>query len=424
MPNSLQNDEACRSRTALSMMRHSRMRPVLRAACVMVLGCLGSSSASAALSDTIFPFLATSYAYDDNLLRLDDVTPGYTGPRSDTSRQIQAGFLFNRPIGRQILSGQAKWSRVSFQHFSDFDYNGKDFLFDWEWHLGNHLDGHAGALYSQTLTPFSDFQSSDTERNLRTRHRTYVDGGWLFHPSWRLRAGLSRERYSYDLLRLRSADRVEDIGELGLDYLASSGSKIGVQLRHLKGSYPNRLVNTPFSLVDGYSQDEVKANIYWRYSATTQVQLLAGWVRRSYADFEGRDSSGTNGRVVVYWAPLAKVRFTGSLWHEFGAVESALVSSSLNNGASIAAAWDITSKVRMDAEVRRQKRDFSAANGLLVSGDISDSTRTESLGLTYAPKPSIQLSLNAFRDKRNGAPIINTGSYRAKGASVSASIQF
>jgi len=424
MPNSLQNDIACRSHAADSVMRRARIQPALRAACVMILGCLGSSSASAALSDTIFPFLATSYAYDDNLLRLDDVTPGYTGPRSDTSRQIQAGFLFNRPVGRQIFSGQAKWSRVSFQHFNDLDYNGKDFLFDWEWHLGSHFDGHAGALYSQTLTPFSDFQTTDTDRNLRTRQRTYVDGGWLFHPSWRLRAGLSRERYSYDLLRLRSADRVEDIGELGLDYLASSGSKIGVQLRHLKGDYPNRLGNTSFSLGDGYTQEEVKANLYWRYSATTQVQLLAGWVRRSYADFEGRDSSGTNGRLDVYWAPLGKVRFTGSLWHEFGAVESALVSSSLNNGASVTATWDMTSKVRMDAEVRRLKRDFSAANGFIASGDISDSTRTESLGLTYAPKPSIQLSLNAFRDRRHGAPLINTGSYRAKGASVSASVQF
>ena len=141
----------------------------------------------AALSDTIFPFLATSYSYDDNLLRLDDNVPGYNGPRSDTSRQIQAGFLVNRPIGRQVLTGQAKWSRVSFQHFDQFNYSGKDFLADLEWHLGNHLDGHAGALYSQTLTPFSDFQS--TERNLRTRQREY--GMAVAFPSelartWRL----------------------------------------------------------------------------------------------------------------------------------------------------------------------------------------------------------------------------------------------
>ncbi|MBG6220185.1 MULTISPECIES: XrtB/PEP-CTERM-associated polysaccharide biosynthesis outer membrane protein EpsL [unclassified Janthinobacterium] len=396
----------------------------LRVGCLFLLGSMVSPAVHASWSDTIFPFLATSYSYDDNLLRLDDNTPGYTGPRSDTSRQIQAGFLFNRPIGRQVLSGQAKWSRASFQHFDNLNYNGKDLQADLEWHIGNHLDGHAGATYSETLTPFSDFQSTGSDRNMRTRHRTYIDGGWLLHPSWHLRAGVSRERYYYDLSRLSYANRVEDAGELGLDYLASSGSKIGVQLRHLKGNYPNRLVGSQFSLVDGYTQDEVKANIYWRFSQVTQMQLLAGWVRRGYASFSGRDSKGANGRLIVNWAPLGKVRFTGNLWHEFGAVESALVSSSLNNGASLAAAWDISSKVRMNTEVRRQKRDFSAASGLIFPVGITDSSHTESLGLTYAPQPNIQLGLNAFRDTRKGAPIINTGSYRAKGVSFSASVQF
>ncbi len=396
--------------------------PALRAACVLLLGGMVAAPATAALSDTIFPFLATSYSYDDNLLRLDDTTPGYNGPRSDTSRQIQAGFLFNRPIGRQILSGQAKWSRVAFQHFDSLDYNGKDFLADLEWHIANHLQGHLGATYSQTLTPFSDFQS--TERNLRVRRREYVDGAWRFHPSWRVRGGLSRERYSYDLPAMRLSNRVEDATEFGVDYLASSGSLIGVQLRHLKGDYPNRANGGQFGVDDGYTQDEVKANIYWRYSEITQVQLLAGWVRRGHTFYTGRDSSGTNGRLVVNWAPLGKVRFTGNLWHEFGTVENALISSSLNNGASLASTWDISAKVRMDAQLRREKRDFSAASGLVFPVDVTDTTRTESLGLTYFPQPNIQLGLNAFRDRRVGAPIINTSSYRAKGVSFSASVQF
>ncbi|MGK5020547.1 XrtB/PEP-CTERM-associated polysaccharide biosynthesis outer membrane protein EpsL [Janthinobacterium lividum] len=393
----------------------------LRAACVILVCGMASSTAVAALSDTIVPFLSTSYSYDDNLLRLDDKVPGYNGPRSDTSRQIQAGFLVNRPFGRQILSGQAKWSRVSFQHFDQFNYSGKDFLADLEWHLGNHLDGHAGALYSQTLTPFSDFQS--VERNLRTRQREYVDGGWRFHPSWRVRGAYSRERYSYDLLSQRVSNRVENASELGLDYLASSNSRIGVQLRHLKGNYPNRLNSGQFGLDRGYTQDEMKANVYWVYSAITQVQLLGGLVRRSNSVNSERDSSGANGRVVVNWAPLGKVRFTGSLWHEFGTVENALISSSLNNGASVAASWDITSKVRMDAQLRREKRDFSSVSGLVLPVNVSDNSHTESLGVTYLPTPSIQLGLNAFRETREGAPIINTGSYRAKGVSFSASVQ-
>ena len=78
----------------------------------------------------------------------------------------------------------------------------------------------------------------------------------------------------------------------------------------------------------------------------------------------------------------------------------------------------------MDAQVRREKRDFSAASGLVLPVDVSDTTRTASVGLTYVPRPNIQLGVNAFRDARRGAPIINTGSYRANGVSFNASVQF
>ena len=335
---------------------------------------------------------------------------------------MQAGFLFNRPIGRQLLTGQAKWSRVYFDHFDELDYSGKDYLADLEWHIANHLEGHVGASYSQTLTPFSDVRS--TNRNLRVLHREYANGGWRFHPSWRVRGGFTRERYTYDSVALRYADRTENATELGLDYLPSTDSRIGLQLRHLKGSYPYRDSLTGLGLDSGYEQDEVKANIYWRFSAITQVQLLGGWVKRKNQVFAGRDSSGANGRVTVYWAPLGKVRFTGSVWHEFAAVESALITSSLNNGASVGATWDATAKVRVDALLRREKRDFSAVSGLDLPGDVSDTTRTASLGVTYNIRPNIQLGLSAFRDSRTGAPIINTGSYRAKGISFNASAQF
>ena len=140
----------------------------------------------------------------------------------------------------------------------------------------------------------------------------------------------------------------------------------------MKGSYPNRANFAAFGIEQGYKQDEVKANIYWILSGVTQVQLLGGWVKRKNELFSGRDSSGANGRVTVNWAPLGKVRFTGSLWHEFAAVENSLITSSLNNGASLAAAWDISAKVRMDAQVRREKRDFSAASGLVLPVDVND----------------------------------------------------
>lgn len=59
----------------------------------LLIGAAFSTAVHAEISDTIHPFLRTSIAYDDNLLRLSEF-PGQTPDLSDTSRTVQGGFLF------------------------------------------------------------------------------------------------------------------------------------------------------------------------------------------------------------------------------------------------------------------------------------------------------------------------------------------
>ncbi|WP_409030425.1 XrtB/PEP-CTERM-associated polysaccharide biosynthesis outer membrane protein EpsL [Janthinobacterium sp. CG_23.3] len=387
-----------------------------------LVGTLCCGSAVAAISDTVHPFVAVTYSHDDNLLRRGDGPPVDVAPRGDNLKQVQAGLSFERPIGRQILSGEAKWSKVSFDHYDEFNYDGKDFLAALEWHVANHVEGHLGASYNQTLTPFTDFQQA--ERNLRVQHREYVDAAWRFHPSWRVRGGVTRDRFSYDLPSQRFNERTELATEGGLDYLAASGSRVGVQLRKLKGSYASRRAVGTLLVDNDYDQNEVKANIYWNYSGITQLQLLGGWVERKHAFLTLRDASGFNARAVVTYAPTGKLRFTGSGWREFGVVESTLVNNSLNNGASLAAVYAASAKVSVNASVRREQRDFSGLSGVVLPDDASDSTRSTTLGLSYQPHRAVTLGASLSRDVRDGSAIIGTGSYRANVVSFNASAQF
>ena len=88
-----------------------------------LIGAALASPAQAVISDTIHPFVSATYSYEDNLLRLPDGVVGLQG-RSDTLTELQAGLLFERPIGRQRLTAQAKVSRVSFDHYDQLNYNG------------------------------------------------------------------------------------------------------------------------------------------------------------------------------------------------------------------------------------------------------------------------------------------------------------
>ena len=262
------------------------------------------------------------------------------------------------------------------------------------------------------------------ERNLRVQHREYFDAAWRLHASWRLRGGVSRDRVGYDLSSQRFNERTELANEAGLDYLAASGSCVGVQLRTLKGSYPNRRQVGSLLVDSDYRQNEVKANVYWNYSGTTQFQLLGGWVERKHAFFTLQDASGTNARGVVNYAPTGKLRFTGTAWREFGVVESTLVNNSLNNGASLAVVYAASAKVSVNASVRGEQRDFSGLNGVALPADASDSTRSASLGLSYQPHRAVTVGVSLSRDVRDGSAIVGTGSYPANVVSFNASAQF
>jgi exopolysaccharide biosynthesis operon protein EpsL len=388
---------------------------------LMLAALLYCNGAAAEISDTIHPIVAIGYTYDDNLLRLPDDAVG-VDQRSDRMTQTQAGILFDRTFGRQRLSGRAKVLRVTFDHFDQLDYNGKDAAADLAWQLGNHLNGAIGGTYLETLTPFSDSHSAD--RNLRTQRTAYANGAWRFHPSWQVRAGVTRYQYAYELAVQRVNNRTERLAEAGFDYLARSGSKIGLVARQWKGTYDNPRLLAGVRLDDDYTQNELKANVNWLVSAVTQVNILAGYARREHDLFTNRDSSGANGRVSVKWAPLSKVRFGADVWREFSAVESNLVTNSLNTGASLDTTWDISSHFQATANVRREKRDFEESGLVVFDGSTSDHKTMASAGLVWVPRTNLQLSLSVFKDKRDGSAIVGTNDYRAKGAAFNASAQF
>jgi exopolysaccharide biosynthesis operon protein EpsL len=392
-------------------------------ALALLMGGLFSGPAAAALSDTIHPFASVTYSHEDNLLRLsDDVALPPGQQRDDNLRSAVAGVQLERPIGRQVLTGQAKVSRVTFSHYDQLNYNGQDFNAALQWHLFEHLDGHLGGSYSQTLTPFTDFHSS--ERNLRTQRGEYVDGAWRFHPSWQVRGGFTRNKFAYDLLSQQYNDRTEDLSEIGVDYLSSTSSRIGLVSRELRGRYPNQRSIGSIAIDDGYKQHEIKLNIFWYLGETTQVQVLAGRAKREHRFYTVRDTSGVNGRVTANWNPTGKLRFSAAAWREFSAVESSIVSSSLNKGASLNAIWNTSAKIAVNGALRRDKRDFSAAGGIALPLDLTDTIRTTSVGLTYNPVRVLQFGLNAFRENRSGSPFIGSGTYKANGMSLTATAQF
>ncbi|MDL2354335.1 MAG: exopolysaccharide biosynthesis protein EpsL [Pseudomonadota bacterium] len=391
-----------------------------RRLCVLV-AVLCGAPALAAPGDAVRLTGALGYGYDDNLLRIADGAPAFDKQRGDRWTQLDAGCLFEHAYSRQRISAQARWSKVTFDHFRQLDYDGKNLLANWNWQLGNHLDGTLGASYDQALAPYTDFHSD--LRNLRQQRRSWFDAGWRLHPSYRLRVAAARETARYALAEQRGNDRTEDSVETGADYLPASGSEFGLVVRAIRGRYPHRqILGLGGPLVDdGDDQHELKARVRWLAGGSTTVQALAGWARRRQPAL-GAPVSGVNGRVSVAWQRSAALALNAALWRDFAPLDSTVVATTLNRGASVGAAWQPGAKVKVDASAQYERRTYQAR--YLAIGGLDDALRSASLRAQWAPRPSVQLSATLTRQARAGAPLLGTGNFTSNSLLFSASAQF
>ena len=412
----------CLLAPATTLLAPTRSLPRL-APLVLLLGMTGlAPAAHAGPSDAVHVYGSVGYFHDDNLFRISDDQPAFDGQRGDSARQTVIGLIFDKFYGRQRVVVQAKRAKVTFDHFSRLDYDGKDYMGTLTWQLGNHLDGTMGASYLQSLAPYTDFTSN--ERNLRVQSRQFFDGGWRFHPAGKLRTAFSHDKYTYDLSLQRFNNRTEDAFELGADYLPSTNSTVGIVARRLRGHYPNRLSQSQLSQGADYTQTELKARATWAVTKITNVQVLAGYAKRDRDGDGGNSEAGLNGRVSVSSQTRAKLRLGAAVWREFTPVESYLVTYALSNGASVTALYDITAKIRLDALLSTEKRAFQERVSTLTGLDLTDRVRRASLNAVWNVRPAIAFNGGVTHEHRAGALALGTGSYKVTTVSINANAQF
>lgn len=362
------------------------------------------------------------WARDDNLLRIPDNAPAFDNQRSDSWTTLEFGAIYDKSIRRQRVLAIAKFSKVTFDHFRQLDYDGRDLQATWHWQLGNRFSGQLGATYAQTLAPYTDFPSN--QRNLRVQRRGFFQGGWRLHPRWEARTALSRDRFDYELAAQSFNDRTEDVAELEGRYLARSGSAVGLVLRRIEGKYPNRRPFGQGLLTDDFTQDELKARVDWRASGATTVQGLAGYARRNQPSFGAGRTSGVNGRVTVLYEPSGKLAWRASLWRDFAPLESSVVSYTLNKGVSAGATWTATGKIQVDADAVHERRNYNPRAGFNASGNLEDTLRSATLKASWAVRRKLTLSAALLHQSRSGSPVLGIGNFKANTVAINASAQF
>jgi exopolysaccharide biosynthesis operon protein EpsL len=399
-------------------MLNSSVRPLA----VLICCAFAAIPAQAGPNDALHVYAGVAYGHDDNLLRVPDDQPAFDNTRGDSWWTREGGLIFDKTYSRQHITLIAKLSRTTFDHFAQLDYNGKDLQANWNWQLGNHLEGRVGWSYQQVLAPYTDFRGD--ERNLRKTRSQYVEGAWRFHSAWRVRAGFQRDNYSYEALSNLFNNRTEDATELELDYLAHSESTVGLVARHVKGTYPFPRPIAPSLFNNNFDQDELKVRAHWLATGSTTIDALVGYTRRDQPSFGPGTTSGAAGKINATWQPRGKMTYKAAVWRDFAALESTLISYTLNDGASIGARWDATPKITVDGDAVYERRNYKARQAFAGDDDLRDSIRTISLRASWLPRPTVQVQAGFAHQQLSGSPVLGTGGFTSNSVTLNANARF
>ena len=376
-----------------------------------------SLSAIAATGDTFTPYVFASVTHDSNLLCLSP--SAITTNPADFVRQIGAGMNVDWKVARQEFLLTAAFNDNRFDRYSALDYIGRDLKGTWNWKLADHFSGDAGYTNSLSIGTFANQQVLVS--NQRIQERSFFDGLWSFHPSWQAGIGVSKNKYSYSDILQSNLNSDTDVGEITLQYLSSTTSKVGIKLRETNGHYPNQAIDYVSMISDGYQQREILATLDWNDGGHNLFKGEAGTVQRKNDFFSVRDYNGYNARGTYTWLTTGKVRLDISAWHQIWAWDDLATSYSLNRGISLTPSWTPVATITVSGKIQRETHDFLGNPGILVlTTQRSDIENTSSLSVIYQPAPSYSFNVSVGDDNRDS----NQPLYSFKAATVSIGATF
>lgn len=362
-------------------------------------------SAHALEGDTFRPFVSFSRYYDDNLFRQA------VEPKADSYNVFSFGANVDWRIKRQQVLARAAKSRVRYSSFDSLNYDGSDYLAQWNWQLGNHLNGQLGGSEVLTQVSFTELNTNLALNNLRTIRNRFGTVNWQFHPRWEVGGGMNESQATYSDPTLSPYNYTEMSQDLNLTWRTPKGTSLRTQVRTTETEYPYQL----FNIVDySYSQQELNIAGIWPYSGLLRLQGQLGYLKRENKSLSERDFSGLTGRGTADYFPSGKTVLSLSLYRELSPSSEISSNFRLATGASLNAVWSITPKITMRGDLSKETAEYLGDPGyLMLNVPVrEDKTQNASLSLNYAPLRSTLIGIGLQTGRRESTNVLYDSDYK------------
>ncbi len=389
-------------------------------------GMLSNCYAVTSPDDTFKPYVAFNTLYDSNFLRLSDqVNPALAFGKSDTGeflKQVSAGFDMDWTISRQHIIIKANANQNWFQNFSSLDYIGWNTQAQWNWQLGNDLNGEIGYANIQALGSFTYLNS--LVPNLQNNQRSFVNAGYLFHPNGKIKFDLFRNDSQFDDKSRQISNNIEDNAEINLQYLSPTGSILGLRFLATDGQYPQRQFSASDSQDNAYTRFNYALAWDWHVSSKTHFNGSFGYTEQHYVHLNTRDFAGIIGGLNLHWQVSEKTLLELSAIRDIYQSQSLLTNFLLIQGAGFNLTWQSGPKLALKLLTSYQQQEYLGNVGINGVGFQQQVDKVGSVGinLTYFPIDNISIGTVLNYEKRDSNDPLR--SYETQSAGINLKVVF
>jgi hypothetical protein len=397
MPNELdENADAARRANAAS----------LRLVAVGML--LGFASLAFAAQDDLGTndlYIADLFTYDDNLYRLPsylDITAvaGPLATRQDSFNTVSLGgdgrwFFSNQAIGVNFRADENRFSHND----SLNNVSGKG-NFQWDWRLQANWSGQAGVSYYRALANFAN--TGYYARYVVEREDYFGTIRYQVGPHWALYGGAIGANTSQTAVAEQLYDFNSKAGNAGIEFATSSENTISWEYRYTDANFPQDFVlnGSPFN--SNYKEDTTRILVKYVFTAATELDASAGYLKRDYPESGFATFSGDIWRAALQWQPTDKLQWVLTGWRQLTAYVDAESDYFVSNGASVASAWTATETLTLSLALSRENHDYiDSSPSAITFVSRRDKLTTEQARLIYTPTDSLAFNLTYRHDQHD-----------------------
>jgi exopolysaccharide biosynthesis operon protein EpsL len=326
-------------------------------------------------------------SYDSNLFR----QPSFANPQSDWVSVSHVGLRYDQQVSLQRFQADLIETIRRYDRNTQLNFNSLDYRAAWLWQMGNRFSGTLSADRSQSLVPFEIVNNGSTRRNVRTnRNEAFTADAWLF-GDWHLLGGFSKNKQSADQATTGIQPNFDAIGrELGIRYLAQTGSAVSLVRRSISGDY---LGSGDTTVGSGYTEDNTEFRVTWVPTVKSTFFGRATRLSRDQTNAPQRNYTGWAGELGYAWAPREQLSFNFAVRRDIVPFLDVTGTHITADSITATAHWRIAARTAAHLGIGHTVSDYQGAASVPLTGpQRRDTDNGINVGVDWSPKYWVTLA--------------------------------